>query len=410
MTPSGWRRVALTGVGSVSALGAGGFSAVGPMLESARSAVGPIRAFPVGGIGSRLGALVSDGALGALVGREEARRLSRICQLTLAACRLALRDAGLLPGGNGAALGLVVGSEFGDLRSTEAFAAGYLKDGPVGLSPLIFPSTVMNTMAASASIAVGARGSAVTVNQATVGGELAVARAASMVATGRFSSALAGGVDEICPTLYRMLATLGAISPMGGGAEGCWPFDRRHNGPIKGEGATFVVLEPLEAALRRGAAILAEVSGAAWGGSPVGPHRARPRFRNDSVIAKALARAQLSADAIGWAYLSGTGDPLLDDWQLERLATAFGAHRPRLTSLTPVAGDHAGLGALRVAAAAWTLRSGRLSPLVVLQEPVRADCDFADGSRAWAVGGAGLVHGVARGGVEVALVISPFHE
>jgi hypothetical protein len=39
-------RVVVTGVGSVSALGAGGGAAVGAALTSGRPAIGPIRAFP----------------------------------------------------------------------------------------------------------------------------------------------------------------------------------------------------------------------------------------------------------------------------------------------------------------------------------------------------------------------------
>lgn len=408
MVSSPKQRVVLTGVGSLSALGAGGFAALGHALEAARPAIDAVRAFPVDGFGSRLAGEVPDGALADLVGRDEARRLSRICQLTVAACRLALRDARMDPGVDGTELGLIVGTEFGDLRSSQEFADGYLKKGPVGLSAMIFPNTVMNTMAATAAIAVGAKGPSVTLNQATVAGELAVAHGASMVANARMSAVLVGGVDEICPILYRMLSALGGLSPMAGGPEGCWPFDRRHNGPVRGEGATFVLIETLEGALRRGAAIRAELRGAAWGNSPVGRDRA-PRSDGDaSVITRALARAGLAPDSVGWAYLSGTGDPPLDDWQLELVRRAFGDHRPRLTSLTPLAGDHAGLGALRVAAAAWTAGTRRLPGLPSLSEPVRDDCAFATARGTPAGEGAGVIQGVARGGTQVALVVSPF--
>ncbi len=401
-------RVVLTGVGSLSALGAGGFAASGRAVEAGRPALGVVRAFPLEGCGSRLAGELPDGALADWIGRDEARRLSRICQLTVAACRLALRDAGMDWSVDGPELGLIVGTEFGDLRSSQEFADGYLRKGPVGLSAMVFPSTVMNAMAAAATIAVGAKGPSVTLNQATVAGELAVARAASMVANGRMPAVLAGGVDEICPVVYRMLSVLGALSPMAGGPEGCWPFDRRHNGPVRGEGATFVVLETLEGALRRGATIRAELRGAAWGNSPIGRDRV-PRSNGDgSVIARALTQAGLVPDSIRWAYLSGTGDPPLDDWQLELVRAAFDEHRPRLTSLTPLAGEHAGLGVLRVAAAAWTAGTGWLPGLPSLKEPVRDDCALATAPGTAAGEGAGVIHGVARGGTEVALVVSPF--
>lgn len=404
------QRVAVTGVGSLSALGVGGSAAVGEALEAGRPALAPLRALPVDCTGSRLAGELPAEVLENLTAPEEARRLSRVCQLTVAACRLALRDAAWdgTSVGPGPGLGVIVGTEFGDLRSTEDFADGFLRRGPAGLPALIFPNTVMNIMATTTAIAVGAKGPSVTINQPTVAGDLAIGRAAAMVANGRLSAVLAGGVDEIYPMLYRMLSALCVLSPMGGGPEGCRPFDRSRNGTVRGEGATFVLLEPLDRALRRGATIHAEIRGAAWGNSPAGPHRApRPGDGGGAVIARALGQASLDREAIGWAYLSGTGDPRLDDWELDLLRAAFGAHRPRLTSLTPVAGDHAGLGGLRVAGAAWTARTQRLPPLASLREPVRADYAFATGNEPWAANGAGLVHGVARGGTQVALVVAP---
>src|SRR5206468_12648094 len=138
----------------------------------------------------------------------EARRRSRVCQLSVAAARIALAGSGLGPG---AGLGLVIGAEFGDVRSTIAFVDGYLRRGPGGLSALLFPNTVMNTMAAATAIAVTARELSLTLNAPTVAGELAIARAAAAVRSGRVAAVLAGGVDEIDPVLADLLAEAGAV-------------------------------------------------------------------------------------------------------------------------------------------------------------------------------------------------------
>src|SRR5438309_6815801 len=94
------------------------------------------------------GAGVVDGhATGVASGHldeSEARRLSRVCQMTVAAGRFALTEAGL---DANQGLALLVGTEFGDMVSTIAFVDGYLRRGPPGLSALLFPHTVMNTMA-----------------------------------------------------------------------------------------------------------------------------------------------------------------------------------------------------------------------------------------------------------------------
>lgn len=368
------RRVVITAMGSVNAAGAGGSAAVAEALARRTATMGPIKAFALDGCTSRLAAEVPDARLMALLDPDAVRRFSRITRMALAAVRLAVEEAGLE---GGERLGLVVGSEHGDFRSGAEFVGGFLRRGPAGLSPLVFPSTVMNTMAAVVSIALGAKAPSVTLNQATVAGDLAVARAAALIADGRADAVVAGGVDDLFSDVFRNLARLGALSPMAGGApEGCRPYAPDHNGPVLGEGATFLVLEDLQAARKRGAAIHAEVLGAAWGNIPVAPHTA-PAGRRDTraTTRRALDQAGVDAASLARCYGSGNGDPALDDWELELLA-ADGVHGP--VSLAPLFGQHGGLGALRVAAAALDARAGRPPS---------------------------LAHGIARGGCRTALVI-----
>lgn len=382
------RRVVITGMGSVNASTAGGTEAVAGALALRRSAIGPVRHFKVDGLGSQLAAEVEDGTLASLLDRDQARRLSRICRLALAACLLAMRDSGL---GGGPGLGIVVGTEHGDFRSSEEFASGFLRRGPTGLSPMIFPNTVMNTMASVAAIAIGARAPSVTVNQPTIAGDLAVARGAALVASGRAQAVVAGGVDEICEPVYRRLAEMAVLSPMRGAAaagapEGCRPFAPDHNGPVLGEGATFLVLEELGSARARGARILAELLGAAWGNMPAAPHTA-PAARADrnSPVRRFLASPAAPTDRLARCYGAGNGDPGVDDWErallgrdLHEAGAGAGLNPP--VSLAPLFGQHGGLGTLRVAAAA--LDAARLPGPV-------------------------LVHGVARGGCRAALMVGP---
>src|SRR5437867_8076 len=263
-------------MGTVNASTAGGTEAVAGALARGRSAIGPVSAFSVEGCPSRLAARIEDGSLTRLIGGDHARRLSRICQLTVGACELAVRDAGLA---GGAGLGIVVGTEHGDFRSSEEFATGFLRRGPTGLSPLIFPNTVMNTMASVAAIAIGARAPSVTLNQPTVAG------------------------------------------------------------PARADRGS-----PVRRLLR--------------------PHgETRPHFRR--------------------CYGSGNGDPGIDDWERALLARDLdGRVEPGLippVSLAPLFGQHAGLGALRVGAAALDASRG-MGPV--------------------------LVHGIARGGCRTALVVA----
>lgn len=346
--------VVITGVGVVHAAVTGGAAD----LDAYLAAPTP----PVAGTAPDVGARLVDG---------EARRLSRVCQLAVVAARLALGDAGRDPGG---ALGLVVGTELGDLASTIDFADGFLRRGPAGLSALLFPNTVMNTMAATTAIAVGARETALTLNAPTVAGELAVARAAAAVARGEMEAVLAGGVDELDARVAWALGQAGSDA-----------------GESRGEGATFLLLEAEPTARARGARVLGRVLGAAWRALPARPHGVGRTVQPHAVHA-ALAASGTAPVEVGWVYCSASGDRARDAWERRLLAAGLAPARPPATSLAPI-GQHAGAGALRVAAAAWTARSGRLAPGSGATAPSTV------------AAARGLVHAVARGGTEVALVV-----
>jgi 3-oxoacyl-[acyl-carrier-protein] synthase II len=398
-------RIVVTGIGSVSALGAGDGAAVADALSRGRSAVGPIRAFPTDGCPSRLGAEVGD--LTAHLLDSEARRLARASQLAVVAARLALADARLQPD-QLSGLGLVLGSHWGDFRSPEAFALGFLQRGVLGLSALTFPNTVMNAMAAQVSIAVGVRGPMLTLNEVDVAGDLAVARGAALITAGRASTVLAGGCDEICSILFRELSRLGTMSRAEPGPEGCRPFDRQASGTVLGEGSTFVVLESAESALARSARVYGELAGAAWGNLPAPAHGFPARRRRDPMtVRRALAAAGVPSDAVDVAYLTGNGHPAHDACELDLVGSALGGHA-LLTALTPLVGDHAGLGGLRVAAAALAVAGSPVPTLPALSEPIRPDLRFGRGPGEGRAGTA-LVHGLARGGAHVALVLRAFN-
>lgn len=376
--PATDRRIVVTGLGTVNASTAGGRDALAGALALSRSAIAPVRGFDTAGLSSRLAAEVDDATLTSLVDRDAARRLSRICRLALGACLLAVRDAAV-PAGPG--LGIVVGTEYGDFTSSRDFAQGFLRRGPAGLSPMIFPNTVMNTMASIAAIAIGAKAPSITLNQPTLAGDLAVARGTRMIADGRAEAVVAGGVDELFHDVYQRLAEMGALSPMGGrDPEGCRPFADDHNGPVLGEGATFLVLEERDLARARGARVIAEIAATAWGNVPAAPHRGRVVPDAGSPVGRLLRGSALAG--VARCYGAGNGDPAVDDWERALLVRDLDGRADLVppVSLAPLFGQHGGLGALRAGAAALDAERGV---------------------------GSVLVHGIARGGCRTALVVEP---
>jgi 3-oxoacyl-(acyl-carrier-protein) synthase len=348
--------VVITGVGVMNAAVTGNSAALGAWLGRPRAAARG---------GTPPAVRLPEATLDARVDHDEARRLSRVGRLTVGAARIALGESGLAPGGP---LGLVLGTELGDFTSTIGFADGYLARGAAGLSPLLFPNTVMNTMAATSAIAVAARELTLTLNVPTIAGELAVTRAAAAVASGRVACVLAGGVDELNPLVADMLDALGDAG-------------------VRGEGATFMVLEAAGRARERGARVLGRIVASGWGALPARPwgvgRRAAP-----GVIPAVVAAAGAPP---GWLYVSASGDAERDRWEARVLAAALGPGVTARCSLAPLVGHHAGLGAMHVAAAAWTARSGLLPA--------------GDGAGPGRVANGGLVHGLARGGGHVAVYV-----
>jgi 3-oxoacyl-[acyl-carrier-protein] synthase II len=392
----------ITGMGWVGPFGVGGHDLVADVLSANRTAIGAIAGFATAGLSRQLGAEVPDAYLPEA---EETRRWSRLSQMTVAACRQAVAEAGLHGSETLQHVGLVVGTEFGDLRSTEAFARGFLRKGPLGLSPMLFPNTVMNAMAGTTSIALGLQGPMLTLNQKGIAGEIAVVRAIALLRAKRAPAVLVCGVDELFPTLYETLALLNVPSPRNGRKEACLPFDRRHNGPVLGEGATALVVESPAYARARRAPILAEVRSACWGGLPARPHRyPPPRHLSQRLFDRALADAIIRPEDVGVAYLSGSGDPHHDAAELALLAAAFGPAGPLVTSVTHLTGEYGSLGALRVAAATATVTRGILPTLDYLRQPIRTDVCFAT-QRLSQPPAVVLVHGLARGGMQTALLI-----
>src|SRR5205823_4840464 len=151
------------------------------------------------------------------------RRIDHVSLFALAACRLALLDAGLdptdLPLGR---TGLALGSEFGNLDETTTFLDRLFAHGAA--NPLLFPNLVMNAPLSYTTIELGLTGPSAMLSAGEVSGEAAVAWGAELVAEGGADVCLAGGVDELGEVLHQALheACLWSPTPRHSVARGRW--------------------------------------------------------------------------------------------------------------------------------------------------------------------------------------------
>lgn len=266
------RGVAISALGTVGAAGCGRAALAAAL---ARGVQPPASAVDRSAGGHRRhgarGALLTPPALLApWLSPLEARRMSPPSRWAVAAARMAVADLGLEAGelaGTGTAV--VMATAFGPSLHAELLLRQILLEGPEAASPYLFTESVANAAAAQVAIALKARGANLTLCQREAGALLAVARGAAEVAAGRAERALVGAVDEIAPLTHGVLDLFGTLAhgagsrPAAADDEVGRPFDRRRSGVVAADGATVLLLEPADAAARRGRPPLALVHG--WG-------------------------------------------------------------------------------------------------------------------------------------------------
>jgi 3-oxoacyl-[acyl-carrier-protein] synthase II len=392
-------RPVITGVGVVSAFGVGAPAFHGALAEG-HSAVGPIRSFDASRLPTQVAGEVPvarpDGAWlaprigghalalalaedldrqGALRDRKIAFGLVAAVEAwTRAGCGPTERDAALVIG-----LGLEQafledfapifdGRAIGEARSRGVGTPTALPAGP-GASPVgsiawqrepeaALPHTRLRSPVDLTARAIrrvlALRGPAVVNASACAAGALAVAHAAALIERGTASIVVCGAADSMVnPLGLGGMSRLGAPSPRNA-PDACRPFDRARDGLVIGEGAAMFIVESADRARARGAQPLAAILG--WGSTQDAHRVTAPRPDGAAACAamrRALARAKLPPEAIGYINAHGTGTPLNDPAECRAIHGAFGRHAERVavSSIKGAVGHlMAAAGAIEIAA------------------------------------------------------------
>ncbi len=358
---TGKRAAVITGVGVVSAFGAG-LSAYQDGLRHGELPVGPIMAFDAAELETRVAAGVPGG--------PSAMTDDRKIGLAVDAAREACAMAGVAAGTEvWTHLGL--GLEVAFMPAFDAIREGLAFDwerGEVLRSPV-------DGAARAVRAALDLTGP-MTVNvSACAAGAMAIAEAAELVRRGDAEIVLTGGADSmINPLGIGGMTRLGAPSPDDDPAA-CRPFDRRRNGLVMGEGAALFVVESEESARRRGAPVLARILGSATTQDGYRVTAPRP---DGARAAAAVTAAMLDAgvDDVDWVCAHGTGTPLNDPAEVAALQAAIRIDVP-ISSIKGATGHAmAAAGALEAAACVVALRDGFM-PGTVNLEQLDPDCEGA---------------------------------
>ncbi|GAB1116386.1 MAG: beta-ketoacyl-ACP synthase [Shewanella algae] len=377
------RRVVITGMGGISALGQD-WDSVKARLQAGQNAVVRMDEWDrFDGLHTRLAAPVSDFSTPAHYSRKKIRSMGRVSLMATRASEMALEDAGLLhdPLIASGAMGIAYGSSTGSTDPITAFG-DMLKHGDMsGVTATSYIRMMAHTTAVNVGVFFGLKGRVLTTSSACTSGSQGIGYAYEAIKYGQQDLMLAGGGEELCPTEAVVFDTLFATSTRNDTPELTpKPFDRDRDGLVIGEGACTLVLEELEHAKARGARIYAEVLG--FGTNSDGLHVTQPNADTmEKAIRLALKDAKIAPQQIGYVNAHGTATDRGDAAESRATAAVFGEQMP-ISSLKSYTGHTLGAcGALEAWWSIMMMRDGWFAPTINL-ENVAEDCAELDYIRA----------------------------
>ncbi len=367
------RRVAITGIGCVSALG-NSVAEFWAACLAGRSAIAQIRGFDTTGIRFQNGAQIRDFDPSKHFDDKQLIPLDRFAQLAIVAAREALAQAQLeLTGDERARAAIVTGSCYGGKTSEDAGFAALYRDAQPRLHPMTIPRLMANAGASALTLELGWQGPVWTVSTACSSANHAIGQAFWLVRHGLADVAISGGSEA--PFTYGSLKAweaLRVVSP-----DTCRPFSKGRAGMILGEGAGMLVLEPLDRALARGATVIAEIVGFGMGADA--HHLTQPSAAGAArTLHLALADAHLPPEAIGVVNAHGTGTAANDLSESTAIRYVFAPNlKSLLVTATKSLHGHAlgASGALEAVATVLGLQHQCVVPTANFQEPDPA-CDI----------------------------------
>jgi 3-oxoacyl-[acyl-carrier-protein] synthase II len=373
------RKVVVTGLGVLSPVGIGKDS-FWEALSRGRTGFSPISLFDTTSFDVHVAGEITDFDPVALLGKKGLRTLDRSTRLISSAAKLALDDANLqVNEENTSSIGIAVGTTFGSLHSISQFDRAGLIEGPRYVNPSLFPNTVINSPASQVSIRFGIKGFNTTISTGFCAGLDAISYASDFIRMNRADIVLAGGVEELCEETFLGFYKLGCLSGSRDSDPISCPFDARRNGTVLSEGAAILVLEEEEHALKRGADILAKISGH---GNSFDPS-ADKNFSHEGkglrrAISLALKDASLLPEDIYHVSSCANSTRGLDRMETKVLKDIFGEHAFRISvsSIKSMLGESfSASGALSLAGAVGVIRRGIIPPTVNYREK-DAECDL----------------------------------
>jgi 3-oxoacyl-[acyl-carrier-protein] synthase II len=375
------RRVVVTGLGLVTPLGTG-LEKNWEELMAGRSGIGRITCFDVSDFTTRIGGEVRDFNPLDWIEKRDIKKMDLFIQYAIAAAEQAMQQSALKIGDDNAErVGVLMGNGIGGLLTLEENHRLYLDTRLKRISPFCIPKLLGNLAPAQIAIRYGARGVNLTTTSACSSGSHAVGEAYRMIRHGYLDAAIAGGSEAALTALgvggfiaMRALSTRNDAP-----AAASRPFDAERDGFVISEGAGALILEEREAALGRGANILAEVAG--YGANSDAYHMTSPSPGGQGAarcMQLCLEDGELDPSEVDYINAHGTSTPQGDIAETQAIRHVFGERALKIAvSSTKSMTGHA-LGAAGAIESVYTvlaIERGMLPPTINYERP-DPSCDL----------------------------------
>jgi len=315
--------------------------------------------------------------------RKNTRSMGRVSLLATRATERALIDAGLLGDAiiSSGRTGVSYGSSVGSTSAIADFGNMLLNHDIGNLNATTYLKMMGHTTLANIAVFFQVRGRMIPAVSACTSGSQAIGFSYEAIKFGQQDVMLAGGAEELCPTMAALFDALYAASVRNDQPELTpRPFDRDRDGLVIGEGACTLVLEELEHAKQRGAQIYAEIIGYATNAD--GAHVTAPNAETQKVVMRlALQDAELEPSQIAYINAHGTATEQGDIAESEATWAVFGSKIP-VNTVKGYTGHTLGAsGALEAMIAIQMMRDGWFHPNLNLEhvDPRCADLDYITG-------------------------------
>lgn len=307
---------------------------------------------------------------------REARSLPRVAQFAVAAARMALSDAGLSSFGDPTRAGIVIGTSSGPLAYALEQHSIFLERGARRMHPSS-PAFAHNSVIASeCAIQLKVHGPVLTLSSACTSGADAIGLGRMMILSGQVDLLLVGGAEApMTPSLFAAFDRLGMMPSRYNDRPdaAARPFDVDREGPVLGEGAVIFVLESERHARKRGARLLAAVSG--YGATcDASSHFHQEPSGADATraIREALNTSRIAAEEIEYVNAHGTGTRENDPFESRVLHNVLGSralHVPVSSSKSQFGHLLGAAGAIEAAAVIAAMDGGFVPVTRNLENP-----------------------------------------